>query len=272
MPCILCNSPETNEIQWGNAILLHCQNCDVYYLKNIPSQAELTQYYSQNYKIKNDLAFAEFRRISRLPEQIELLDLVLEYKNINNIIDIGCDKGYFLDEARRRGLKVYGVELSDDARSYCNQIGLDVRKNLNDFDITFDCMIMNHSLEHFTNPKEQLQLNYNKLNEGGILLVRVPAFDSFWSQVMKNYWIWFQPQNHYFHFTKKSLKLLAETVGFKVLKIHHRKPNNINTRKFTNVARTTFRNLGIYQQPLKKRIGNIVENITGVEILLVAQK
>lgn len=37
-----------------------------------------------------------------------------------NVLDIACNDGLFLDDARRFGLKTAGVEYSCEARSYCS--------------------------------------------------------------------------------------------------------------------------------------------------------
>lgn len=272
MICRICDSSNIYIIKWGSTNLIHCRDCDIHYLAEFPSFDKLNNYYEKEYKIQKDGGYTEFRRVSRLNEQYELIKIIRQYKQIGSILDIGCDKGYFLDEARRMGIDVAGVELSESARQYCHNVGLDVRRSIDDFDKKFDAVIMNHSLEHFTNPRKIISEIQHKLNDKGLLILRVPAFDSVWSRLMKHYWIWFQPQNHYFHFSKKSLKLLVEIFNFRILSIRYRKPNNKITRKFTALARTSFSNNTDYSPTLRNRIGYIVESIAGVELFLIAQK
>lgn len=272
MNCKLCNSASTNLIQWGKSKLIHCSNCDIHFLEEFPVQDKLESYYEKEYQIKNEAGYTEFRRISRLNEQYELIKIINQHKSINSILDIGCDKGYFLDEARRMGIQVAGVELSENARHYCKIVGLDVRRTIDDFDTTFDAVIMNHSLEHFPKPKEILLNIKSKLNNHGLLIIRVPAFDSFWSKAMKQYWIWFQPKNHYFHFSTKSLRDLVEQIGFNIRVLKHRKPNNSLTKRQTAVARISMMNNTNYQPTLRNRMGYLVESLVGVEIFLIAEK
>lgn len=272
MNCKLCNSSNTNPVQWGKTKLIHCYDCDIHFLEEFPVQDKLESYYEKEYQIKNESGYTEFRRISRLNEQYELIKIINQHKSINSILDIGCDKGYFLDEARRMGIRVAGVELSENARKYCNIVGLDVRRTIDDFDTKFDAVIMNHSLEHFPSPKEILLDVKSKLNSKGLLIIRVPAFDSFWSRFMKQNWIWFQPKNHYFHFSIKSLGELVQQLGFDIRTIKHRKPNNSITKRQTSIARTSMMNHTNYQPTLRNRIGYIVESLVGVEVFLIAEK
>lgn len=272
MNCKLCESSNITKVNWGSTGLIYCFDCDIHYLEEFPVNENLENYYKNEYTIKNEAGYTEFRRISRLNEQYELINIISKYKSINSVLDIGCDKGYFLDEARRLGIKVAGVELSENARQYCNLVGLDVRSSIHDFDTKFDAIIMNHSLEHFPSPNEILTDINSQLNDNGLLIVRVPAFDSIWSRLMKHHWIWFQPKNHYFHFSIKSLMNLVQKHGFNVKLAKHRKPNNSITKRLTSVARTSMMNNNSYQPTLRNRIGYIVESIVGVEVFLIAEK
>jgi len=272
MNCRLCQSDNLNIIKWGSTNLIHCTDCDIYYLADFPNKEKLNDYYEKEYKIKSDVGYTEFRRMSRMNEQYELLKYINQYKQIRSILDVGCDKGYFLDEARRMGIEVAGVELSENARQYCKMIGLDVRRSIDEFNNNYHAVIMNHSLEHFTDPKKIIIDIKSRLTHNGLLIVRVPAFDSFWSNLMRQYWIWFQPQNHYFHFSIKSLRNLVESLGFYVLSIKYRKPNNKITRKLTSIARTSLSKNTNYHPTIRNRIGYLVESIVGIEIILVAEK
>ncbi len=272
MNCKICDSQNTTGTKWGSTNLIYCTDCDIHYLQDFPKDEKLENYYKNEYKIKNEAGYTEFRRISRINEQYELINIISKFKLINNILDIGCDKGYFLDEARRMGLEVAGVELSDDAREYCKLVGLDVRPSINDFDTKFDAVIMNHSLEHFPHPNGIINEIYEKLNDNGLLIIRVPAFDSFWSRIMKDKWIWFQPKNHYFHFSTMSLEYLMQINKFNLKLIKHRKPNNWITKKLTSIARKSMMNNTNYKPTLRNLIGYLIESIAGVEIFLIAEK
>ena len=56
----------------------------------------------------DEIIASEHRRIFRLPEQYWLISQLQKQglKSGDRILDIGCDKGYFLDICRRFGFEV----------------------------------------------------------------------------------------------------------------------------------------------------------------------
>lgn len=59
---------------------------------------------------------------------------ILEQFHTRSVIDVGCGTGALLEEFRKRGCEIYGLEYSDAALAYCHSRRLPVRK----FDITRD--------------------------------------------------------------------------------------------------------------------------------------
>src|SRR6202007_1451375 len=56
-----------------------------------------------------------------------LLDQIEALGQRGDLLEIGCAYGYFLDEARRRGWRVRGVEPSEHAARYAiDELGLEV--------------------------------------------------------------------------------------------------------------------------------------------------
>jgi SAM-dependent methyltransferase len=260
-------------VKVGNTNIISCSVCDIHYLADFPKPELLQKYYNEDYKISNANFETEHRRISRIIEQHQLISIIKHYKpETKNVLDIGCDKGHFLDEARHLGLEVAGIELSEEAQKYCRSIGIPVKNEIDGIENRFDVVIMNHSLEHFTEPKLILQKIHLKLNENGILIVRVPAFNSFWSKLLKEKWIWFQPHNHYFHYTLQSFKFLFELMNYEILELRHRKPNNCMLWRFASITSKFFRREVEYKFGFKKKLGQLIQFITGTEILLIARK
>jgi hypothetical protein len=129
-----------------------------------------------------------------------------------------------------------------------------------------------HSLEHISEPVKLLSAIACKLNENGLIFIRVPAFDCNWRKLLGQKWIWFQPQNHLFHYTKKSMEYVLTSSGYKPLVIEHRKPNDRFTRKMLALVYHLFhRNFGL-KSNLMDRLKRIYEDVTGIEIYAVAKK
>ncbi len=271
--CRICNSENISGLSIGRSKLIKCNNCDIVYLKDIPEQSALNDYYQSDYKISSGGVYEnEKRRIFRLPEQIALISTIMKYKQPPaTILDVGCDKGFFIDEARRYGFSVSGVEPSETARQYADNLNLDVRSSLDAASSKFDIITMWHSLEHFPLPLEAIKKLRSRLNSEGLLFIRVPAFDSICSKLFKDKWIWFQPENHYFHFSKKSLRFLLNSAGYDVLSISKRRPNNILTRMANRLANKSFGRYFSTKSTFRKKAGRLYEDLTGVELLAVVR-
>jgi len=267
--CRICNSSNLKKLILGKTELINCSDCGIYYQSCLPESDVISDYYKDKYKISGDEVYqTEKRRIFRLPEQVELISEIQNYKpSPAKILDIGCDKGYFLDEARRYGYEVCGIEPSQSAREYCTKIGIIVDESLDEISDKFDVITMWHSLEHHLKPLEAIKILNNYITKDGYLFIRVPAFDSIWRKILGHRWIWFQPQNHYFYFTYKSLTKILQLAGFEIIKLEHRKPNTRFTRKMNRLVNSLFGNKFAVKVNLKNILSRKIEDITGVAFL-----
>jgi SAM-dependent methyltransferase len=271
--CRICKSDNTEQIRIGKTILIGCSDCDVYFLKDLPTKEQLDIYYRENYKISgHDYIQTERRRVSRIPEQVILISRIMEYKKPPaKILDIGCDKGFFLDEARRYGFDVSGVEPSVQSRRYCERTGISVKDRIDKIDEKFDIIVMWHSLEHHIDPLETLCEIKKLLNPGGLIFIRVPAFNCLWRKIFRSRWIWFQSANHYFHFTPGSLRKALDIAGLRILKLEQRKPNDKFTKKLDKQINSNFKFAFGVKVGFKDYLISKYENLTGVELFAIAR-
>jgi len=258
--CVLCGSSNTRT----RSSVVGCNECGSAFTSTAPP----TSYYEEQYAItQQSVDDTEHRRLFRFPEQIRWLRLIeRECPPLSTLLDVGCDKGYFLDQARRHGYDVLGVEPSRAARSYCERVGLTVLPNLASVSKVFDIVTMWHSLEHFTDPNQAIENIYKLLKKPGHLFVRVPDYTCIWRRLTGERWIWYQPQNHYVHFSPDGLKTLLARHGFRSIVLHSQRPNDWRTNLSFSLASACFG-----RRPLKKTVGRFYEQLTGVEISCVAK-
>ncbi len=102
---------------------------------------------------------------------------------INNILDIGCGSGAFLDLAKDRGLCTAGLEIAPAAalaavrkghEIYCNSI----EKEAFPPGCRFDLIVMWDILKHLTNPHLALVNAFELLAPGGRLFILTPLMGS----------------------------------------------------------------------------------------------
>jgi SAM-dependent methyltransferase len=80
-----------------------------------------------------------------------------------------------MDFLNSMGIYVDGVEVNERMLSYCNQKKLNVFQYLNQIPANkkYDVISAIDSIYYLKNPKEALNEMYAKLNEGGILIIRI---------------------------------------------------------------------------------------------------
>lgn len=270
--CILCSSEDTEAFSLGKTKLLHCKFCDITYNQQIPDNSELEKYYSNTYVLeKNELKPIQ-RFMHRLPESVSLISKISKYKpSPQSILDIGCDKGFFIDFARHFGYKACGVELSASARAYCEKLDLKVYDNLEKVDEKFDIVVMWHSFEHFNEPKQALENIKKRMKDDARLFIRVPNFSTVWRKIFRSRWVWFQPDNHYYHYSPRSLRFILENSGFALEELSTGNPNNMTTLMSNCISnRSVSSNFNI-KLSIKQNVLSIYELIAASEIFAICR-
>ena len=120
-------SPElfvpTNHEPGQHGDLYACAHCGTVHQPGLPSGSELTELYRG---MSDDLYLSEEE--GRRATARRLIGLIRTHVPAGALLDVGCGHGLLLDEARRSGYSVTGLELSESARGYATEVlGLDVR-------------------------------------------------------------------------------------------------------------------------------------------------
>jgi SAM-dependent methyltransferase len=142
------------------------------------------------------------------------------------VLDIGCGDGCRIPE----GPTPFGIEVSQglamQARPHFQARGGDVvhapaLTGLDSFsNDTFTAIIMRSYLEHEAQPRAVLTKAFARLDKGGVVYVRVPNFGSVNRRVMGARWCGFRFPDHVNYFSGKTLRKLAEQIGFKYRRIN----------------------------------------------------
>ncbi len=136
------------------------------------------------------------------------------------LLDVGCGSGFYLSEMKKLGWEVHGVEVSPKAcaavqslygtPTFCGSLD-----EAPFSEGSFDVITFWDVLEHLPNPRETLQRAYKLLRPNGYLLVIVPNRRSFYTYLFGRAYVHWELPRHLYHFSRKSLVLLAKKVGFK---------------------------------------------------------
>ena len=196
---------------------LNCLDCDLSFTDPPPiSDESLYQNYYYEDKPPNEYWITHYSnyRASRLRPYLSASTAVLE---------IGCSDGDFVERIKKLGVREsVGVELSRPTASAARALGRDVRDGQvqdNDFPAGhFDIVQAHHVLEHVMDLKSFLGEVHRILKPGGLFYVSMPRYNSMFVKDDPN-WIGWYPQQHFWHFTEKTLTRIMRDHGFKLTDI-----------------------------------------------------
>ncbi len=155
--------------------LYRCRECATVQQPSLPGADALEDLYRE----MDDTGYLA-EELGRRSTANWLLDLVERRRSPGRLLEIGCGHGLLLDEARRRGWEVRGLELSESsARHARERLGLDVREEPLETlgpqeHGTWDAVLLVDVLEHLDDPAGALERCQELLAPGGVLCVVTP--------------------------------------------------------------------------------------------------
>ena len=161
------------------------------------------------------------------------------------LLDVGSGAGDKTVKYAHVGWKVTGVETTAEAAEQGRKVhGLDIRAGTLEEqkfpDGSFDAAVLNCVLEHVPAPVELLKEVHRLLAPKGVVVIDVPNFESRLREVFGPAWTQYSIPEHFSIPTEKTLRMMAERAGFKVLKVEHRCSMGLN-----QLAHATAKSLNI---------------------------
>lgn len=218
--CLICDSHKLKKLKgyYEKHELVRCENCKLTFMENIPNEELLAKHYS-NYSYNSEGYYSPLTKNS----YNRLLDEFEKYRKTNKILDVGCGRGWFLIEAKKRGWNVYGTEFSDTAVEICESNGISIKKGAIKSDSftnsEFDIITSFEVIEHINNPNEQIQLFNKFLRKGGLLYLTTPNFNCYLRFLLKSDYSVIEYPEHLIYFTRSTLNRLLTKNNFSRLRI-----------------------------------------------------
>lgn len=217
--CLICHSSQLKPLvgYYQKHELITCQSCGFVFMEKIPSLSELSTHYSTySYNDQGYLSSLTRKSYQRLLDEFE------KYRKTNTLLDVGCGRGWFLEEAKKRGWEVYGTEYSETAVNLCRAKGIQMVAGKLDaltfLTKNFDVITSFEVIEHINNPNEELE-NINKLlRSGGLFYCTTPNFNSLLRYYLKADYNMIGYPEHLSYYTKKTLNRVVQQNGFKNIK------------------------------------------------------
>lgn len=220
---------EKFHLEWDNRL-------EMYITSPRPDEDNLGKYYDSEEYISHTDSKDSF--IDKLYQAVKNFTIKRKVKLIEpfkikdkSILDIGCGTGDFLVACRKNGWEIQGVEPNAKAMEISSGKLSSIDDALNrkvifqdiqeliDMKKKYDVISMWHVLEHIYNLTEYIEQLKSLLNRNGVLIIAVPNFKSFDAHYYSEHWAAYDVPRHLWHFSKKSIKILFEKVGLKVIQI-----------------------------------------------------
>ena len=191
--------------------VVRCDDCSHVFCAPLPER--VTESYEE---VVDDeyLKHAESRRLAALA----VLDSIRKHVPAGSLLDVGCATGDFLAASQAAGFDAQGLELSSWSCAIARQRGLTVHQRpLSEFaqqsPQRFDVISLIGVIEHFPDPRSELQNIAKLLRPGGIVAIWTGDSSSWLAKLLGRRW-WYWQGQHIQYFTHASLARLARTTGF----------------------------------------------------------
>jgi SAM-dependent methyltransferase len=209
--CTVCSGTSGDTVFWENGYEGRACRCGTIYMTSEPLPGEVDPTL-----VGHDDAFYD------LPAPLKAR-WVRKYVRGDDLLEIGCGTGAFLDAARAAGFRVEGIEAEASratvAARRVNAIVRPVFFEHADADRRFDVVYHCDMLAHFNEPAKALRLMTRFLRPGGVLAFEV----GFVGGLPRVWYSWIRdigyPQ-HRWLYSERSLRRLLDTAG---LRIEHMK-------------------------------------------------
>lgn len=210
--------------------VVSCKSCGFVYLGRVPNYEDLSEalawekQHAEEKERRKKNKLARFDALTRFRLRFgKLVDRARHRRTTSvtgRVLEIGCGGATRIPD----GPTPYGIEiskgLSERARPIFEARGGTVYHEPATTGIErfgenfFDTILMRSYLEHEAQPRLILERAFKTLKPGGSILLRSPNYNSANRFIMGAEWCGFRFPDHVNYFTPRSLKALAESIGY----------------------------------------------------------
>lgn len=229
--CPICNSEptkwRTKRTNDGKFEIDRCRRCNYAFVNPRPSPAELRALYEKtgHGDVRHDPSEVILERERAAPNSsldarriLQRIDARLPAHLPRTFLDVGCGYGFFSREAQTRGYQVTALEGATHERQIAAQLlGFEPRKAWFEeacFDEQFSVILLSQVLEHVHDVNAWIRKAHSLMNQGGVLCVALPSFDSIVRRILSEKDPLICPPVHLNFFSRRSLERLLEREGF----------------------------------------------------------
>jgi SAM-dependent methyltransferase len=235
-------------------ILKQCLETDIIFLANPPAYEELSETYAYEVTFAKEtdarkkaepLRYAISTGLKRFRARVlkrnKILGMLRDHVDASksariNVLDVGCGWGELMEKfcqslppALMARVAPHGVEISRELSRLSDErlrpFGgrcehASAHEGILNFDKDyFDVIVMSSYLEHESQPLAVLANSCSRLTAEGVIIIKVPNFDSINRKVRGPRWCGFRWPDHVNYFTPKTLLAMADKAGLEVARM-----------------------------------------------------
>ncbi len=221
--CPVCAGPPrelgTTEGGWDTLV---CDACGHTFVRDYPTNEELTAHYASYAYENNDLSTLEPFLQGILEDVVRSFE---PFRRTGRLLDVGFGAGGLLSVAKAHGWETWGVETAEAAvtKGREHQLGHLVRGDFATLELddgTFDVVVMSELIEHLPEPAPFLERAARVLRPGGLLYTTTPHGRGLSGRVLGAGWSVLRPPDHLHLFSVASLRRSLERAGFSDVNVY----------------------------------------------------
>jgi 2-polyprenyl-3-methyl-5-hydroxy-6-metoxy-1,4-benzoquinol methylase len=219
--CPICGSSELKDKYLVNGFTVAvCCACDQTFIREIVPKDELAQFYTSS---EGDQVYWDPDNEANLNFYDHLLKRSIEeLKPAGRILDIGCERGRFLDVMA--GWERHGVEIVPALASIArDRYGERVHAGTLDDYVGppgyFDVVTLLDALDHMPDPRTVIAKCRSLLVAGGLLVVKVHNISCLYARLSGSRFYAIIPPFHLYYFNPRTLKELLKSERLKPIAI-----------------------------------------------------
>jgi SAM-dependent methyltransferase len=223
MKCPICGSNEVSkpivvpDYEYGLPVSVsygECSQCHSISQQPMPSEAQLKTFYPKNYH-----SFSAKGFLTKMRHELRLRSFQSALLPGSTLLDFGCGSGQFIQWAAERmpGVRFFGFEF-DVTDSTEKRNGVFFIRGSLDFLLgqipAINVLLMNHVIEHLSDPIDTLRKLRSKLSTGGQFVGQTPRAGSLEHRVFGTAWSGFHSPRHTVIFSSEGIEIALKNAGY----------------------------------------------------------
>ncbi len=240
MQCEICESKLLSK--WASVSdynYYRCKRCYYLFVYPKPSAGELRKYY-QNTKFYDKAESETLRLVRESNSRLQMLSgLAKEYGLKKTLLDVGSASGIFLEQGKKNGWSVEGIEPSSELANKARNKGFTVTEGLVEElpgNTKFPIVTAWEVIEHTIDPIEFMAKLRGYVQYGGLIALSTPLSNGLQARILGSRFPMICPPEHISLFSRKSITMVGERLRLNMVRFR-----SFSNLKKANVERGLFR-------------------------------